>query len=173
MSKWTLGFAVLALTLAPVAMASEEMKIGTVDLQKALQTVEAGKKAKAQLEKDFNAKKKELQNEEASLRKMTEEFKKQSLVMNDEARNKKQGEIQERIMKYQEATAKSQMEIQQKEHELTQPILNKLRGIISDVAKQRGYSMILERNENMVLVSPDKDDLTQDVISAYNKKSSG
>src|SRR4051812_47213280 len=100
MSKWTLGFTVLALSLASVAMASEEMKIGTVDLQKALQSVDAGKKAKAQLEKDFNTKKKELQNEEASLRKMTEEFKKQSLVMNDEARNKKQGEIQERIMKY-------------------------------------------------------------------------
>ena len=169
MSKWTLALAVLALAVAPHARA-EDIKIGTVDMQKALQSVDAGKKAKAQLEKDFNAKKKDLQNEEAALRKMTEEFKKQSLVMNEEARAKKQGEIQERIMKYQEATSKSQMEIQQKEHELTEPILNKIRGIITDMAKSKGYSMILERNENMVLYSPEKDDLTQDVISAYNKK---
>jgi outer membrane protein len=176
MSKWNLGFAVLAFAMAPLAVShasADEVKIGTVDMQKALQSVDAGKKAKAQLEKEFNSKKKDLQNEEAALRKMTDEFKKQSLVMNDEARAKKQGEIQERIMKYQEATQKSQMEIQQKEHELTEPILNKLRGVIGDLAKSKGYSMVLERNENMVLFSPEKDDLTEDVIAAYNKKTSG
>jgi outer membrane protein len=173
MSKWTLGLALLAVCSMPLAHAAEEMKIGTVDMQKALQSVDAGKKAKAQLEKEFNAKKKELQTEEANLRKITEEFKKQQMVMNDDARAKKQSEIQERIMKYQEETQKSQVEIQQKEHELTEPILNKLRVVITDLAKSRGYTMVLERNENMVLYSPDKDDLTQDVISAYNKKSSG
>lgn len=176
MSKWTLGFAVLAFTVAPLAMPranADEIKIGTVDMQKALQSVEAGKKAKSQLEKEFNAKKKELQNEEAALRKMTEDFKKQSLALNDDARAKKQGEIQERIMKYQESTQKSQMEIQQKEHELTEPILVKLRGIIDEMAKQKGYSLILEKNENMVLFSPEKDDLTESVVSAYNKKTSG
>ncbi len=172
MSKWTLGLAMLALCAVPFAHA-EELKIGTVNMQKALQSVDAGKKAKAQLEKEFNAKKKDLQNEEANLRKITEDFKKQQMVMNDDARAKKQGEIQERIMKYQEATQKSQMEIQQKEHELTEPILNKLRGVITELAKNKGYSIVLERNENMVLYSPEKDDLTEDVITAYNKKTSG
>ena len=172
MSKWTLGLAMLALCAVPFAHA-EELKIGTVDMQKALQSVDAGKKAKAQLEKEFNAKKKDLQNEEANLRKITEDFKKQQMVMNDDARAKKQGEIQERIMKYQEATQKSQMEIQQKEHELTEPILNKLRGDDHRTGQEQRLFHVLERNENMVLYSPEKDDLTDDVITAYNKKNSG
>jgi len=155
---------------------AEEMKLGFVDMQKALQTVEAGKKAKAQLEKEFNAKKKDLQTEEGAIRKMGEEFKKQALVMNEEARAKKQGEIQERVMKLQELQARSQMELQQKEHDLTQPIIIKLRTIVSELAKQKNYNAILEKNENTVIFSQDKDDLTTEVVNRYNStagKSSG
>jgi len=149
--------------------ADESAKIGTVDMQKALQSVEAGKKAKAQLEKDFNAKKSELQKEEAAIKKAGEEFKKQSLVMSDDARSKKQAELQERIMKFQELTARSQAEIQQKERDLTSPIIVKLRTIIADTAAKKGYTVVLEKNENTVLFSHDKDDLTTEVINAYNK----
>ena len=150
-------------------LAADEVKVGTVDMQKALQTVETGKKAKAQLEKEFNAKKQQLQTEEAALRKATEEFKKQSLVMSDEARAKKQAELQERIMKFQEQTAKSQMEIQQKERDLTQPLVSKLRTVIAELAKKKNYTVVLEKNENNVLFSQEKDDLTNDVITAFDK----
>lgn len=149
---------------------AEEMKIATVDLQKAIQTVDAGKKAKAQLEKDYNTKKKDLEAEETHLRKMIEEFKKQSLVMSDEARAKKQAELQERGLKFEELKQRSTMDLQQKEQELTRPLVTKLRGVISDLAKQKGYTLILEKNENTVLFSLDKDDLTDDVISTFNKQ---
>jgi outer membrane protein len=164
-----LALATSLLTIYPAA--AEEAKFGVVDMQKALQSVEVGKKAKAQLEKDFNSKKKELQSEEGALKKMTEDFKKQSTVMSDEARAKKQAELQERYMKFQETTARSQMEIQQKERDLTQPIVGRMRGIIADLAKKKNYSMVFEKNENTVLYSLDKDDLTQEVISAFDKQS--
>ena len=145
-------------------------RIAVVDMQKALQTVDAGKKAKSDLEKEFNAKKKDLQNEETAIKKMGEEFKKQSLVMSDEARGKKQNELQERIMKFQELTQKSQMEIQQKEQTLTEPIIMRLKNVVADLAKEKNYTMVLEKNENMVLFALDKDDLTEQVITAFNKK---
>jgi outer membrane protein len=150
------------------ALAEDAVHIGTVDMQKALQTVEAGKKAKAQLEKDFNAKKKELQAEEGQIRKATDEFKKQSLVMSDEARAKKQAELQDRIVKFQELTARSQMEIQQKEKELTQPIVVKIKGIIADIAKKRSFTVVLEKNDNNVLYSLEKDDITTEVIGIFD-----
>ncbi|MGK5081831.1 OmpH family outer membrane protein [Bdellovibrionota bacterium FG-1] len=157
---------------AQLARASEEsgVKIATVDMQKALQSVEAGKKAKSQLEKEFNTKKKALQSEEVAIKKMGEEFKKQAAVMNEDARAKKQAEIQERIMRFQETTGRSQAEIQQKERDLTSPIIVKMRAIISEMAKQKGYSVVLEKNENTVLFSLEKDDLTSEVVSIYNKK---
>jgi outer membrane protein len=156
-----------------VAHAAEDVKIATVDLQKALQSVDAGKKAKAQLEKEFNTKSKEFQAERNSLTKAIEEFRKQSLALSEEARTKKQNEIQERGMKLQEATQRSQTELQQKEHDLTAPILTKLRGIITDLAKQKGYSMVLEKSDTTVIYSLDKDDLTDGVIDAFNKANKG
>ena len=170
---------VLGLSLPMAAMAdAEAVKIATVDMQKALQTVESGKKAKATLEKEFNVKKKDLQNEEALIKKATEEFKKQSLVMSDEARNKKQNELQDRILKFQKSTADAQNDIQLKERELTQPIISKLKSIISETAKKKSYTVVLEKNDNNVLFSLDKDDLTNDVINAFDhqansEKSSG
>jgi outer membrane protein len=163
----------MTVAMAPVARASSEdgVKIATVDMQRALQSVEAGKKAKLELEKEFNAKKKDLQAEEAGIKKMGEEFKKQSLVMSDDARAKKQAELQERILKFQEKTARSQAEIQQKERDLTSPIIVRLRTIIAETAKKKNYNLVLERNENTVLYSMEKDDLTEDVIGTYNKES--
>jgi outer membrane protein len=169
-----LSFALVSMSVWGVSLAhAEEAKIGVVDMQRAIQGVEAGKKAKSQLEKEYNAKKKALQDEEASIKKMGEEFKKQSLVMNDEARAKKQGELQERLMKLQELQGRSQMDLQQKEGELLQPIVGRLRHLITDMAKQRGYSVVLEKNENMVLFSQEKDDFTKEVIDAYNKSPAG
>jgi len=152
---------------------AEEIRVGVVDMQRAIQSVEAGKLAKSQLEKDFNSRKKELQAEEASIKKAGEEFRKQSLALTDEARRKKQTELQERILKFQELTARSQQEIAQKEQELTHPIVNKMRAVISDLAKRKGYAVILEKNENTVLFSLEKDDLTEEVVTTYNKGGKG
>lgn len=170
LKNWAIAIGVAASLTTGMARA-EDTKIATVDLQKALQSVEAGKKAKAQLEKEFAAKKKDIEKEQAALKKMDEEFKKQSVVMNEEARAKKQGELQARFMKYQEMAARSQAELQQKEAQLTEPLINKLRGVVSDVAKKKGYTLVLEKNENTVLYSQDKDDLTNDVVTSFNKGS--
>ncbi|MCM0606716.1 MAG: OmpH family outer membrane protein [Xanthomonadaceae bacterium] len=158
----------IGLMLAVSASASE-VKFGIVDMQKALQSVDAGKKAKTELEAEFNKKKTELQNEEASIKKLHEEFQKQSLVMNDQAKAKKQSELQERIMKFQEKTARSQTDIQKKEQELTLPIVTALKKIVHGIATERQMALVLENNENTILFSLDKDDITTEVINQYNK----
>ncbi|OFZ79637.1 MAG: hypothetical protein A2583_04190 [Bdellovibrionales bacterium RIFOXYD1_FULL_53_11] len=169
MKIFVLMLSVVVASAVSVPSARANEKIGTVDMQKALQTVDAGKKAKSALEKEYNKKKSDLQKEEAAIKKMGEEFKKQSLVLSDDARIKKQSEIQERIMKFQELTARSQAEIQGRERELTEPLIGKLRSIIGDMAKQKGYTVVLEKNENTVLFSLEKDDMTAEVITAFNK----
>jgi outer membrane protein len=147
-----------------------EFKLAVVDLQRALITVESGKKAKSQLEKEFNAKKKELDNEENEIRKMTEEFKKKSMVLSEDAKRKKEAEIQERIAKFRELYGKSQMEIQNRERELTEPLILKLKAVVEEVAAAKNYTLVFEKNENALLYSAQKDDITDEVIKAFNKK---
>lgn len=167
-----MGIGAIAAALSLGASASE-VKLGTVDMQKAIQNVEAGKKAKSTLEKEITSKKKEIDTEQAAVEKMFNEFKKQSLVMNEEARAKKEGEIRERGAKLQEAKYKAQQDLQRREQELTEPIVTKIRALITEVAKQKGYQMVLEKNENTVLYSQEKDDLTSEIITAFNKQNKG
>lgn len=165
--------AALVLSLLAGNARAEDFRMAVVDMQKALQTVDAGKTAKAKLEKEFEAKKKEFQNEEASFKKLVDEFKKQQLVMSNEARMKKQQELQERQMKLQEMVQRSQAEIATKEQEMTRPLINKLRDIIADTAKKKNFTVILEKNENTVLYHQEKDDITDEVIEQFNKKNKG
>lgn len=164
--------AVFTLATAFSAQAADT-KIGTVDMQKALLSVEAGKKARSKLETDFNKRKKELEDEQSAIRKLGEDFKKQSAVLSEDARMKKQGEIQERVMKLQEKTMKSQQEIQVKEKDLTEPLVGQLKNLIAEIAKKKGYTIILEKSETSIMYAPDGDDITNELISSFNQKNKG
>jgi len=164
----TMAFIISALLLNAGLASADEIKIGTVDMQRAIQTSDAGKKAKAELEQAFNKKKKELQTEEATLKKLQEDFQKKQAALSDSAKKDQQAKLQERFMKYQELLQKSQTEIQKKEQEMSEPIIHKIREKVADVAKKKGFTLILEKNENVVLFSLDKDDITEDVMKAIN-----
>jgi len=162
----TITFIVAALALNAGVSRAEEMKVGIVDMQRAIQTSETGKKAKSQLEEAFNKKKKELQSEEANLKKLQEEFQKKQAALSDSAKKEQQMKLQEKFMKYQELLQKSQAEIQKKEQEMSEPIIRKIREKVTEIAKKKGYQLILEKNDTVILFSMDKDDLTEEVMKS-------
>ena len=161
---------VLALLLGCSFIAQAEQKIGLVDMQKAIQETSEGKKAKKELEGDFNKKKKDLEKSETDIKKLGEDLDKKALVLSDDVKQKKQQEIQMAMRKYQEAVAKSQMEIQKHERDLTQPIITKIRKIIEDIAKKDGLTVVLEKSEQLVLFSEKSIDLTERVIKDFDAK---
>jgi outer membrane protein len=165
---YTIAFIVSILLLNAGFSHADEIKIGTIDMQRAIQTSDTGKKAKAELELAFNKKKKELQAEEANLKKLQEEFQKKQGALSESAKKEQQGKLQERFMKYQELLQKSQADIQKKEQEMSEPIIHKIREKVAELAKKKGYTLVLEKNENVVLFSQEKDDLTEEVMKAVN-----
>ena len=169
MTQYTIMGLVFA-SLTAFAAQAAETKIGYIDMQKAIQETAAGKKAKKELEAEFNKKKKDLEKKEADIKKMHEDFEKRSMAMNEDARAKKQAEIRTEMGKYQETAGKAQMEIQKRERDLTQPIVTKLRSIIDEIAKKEDFTVILEKAENSVMWAKKDIDLTERVIKAYDSK---
>ncbi|MFN8848070.1 MAG: OmpH family outer membrane protein [Bdellovibrionales bacterium] len=158
----------LVISLLSATAFAADMKIGLVDMQKAIQSTAAGKKAKTELEGEFEKRKKELQKKEADLKKMNDDLEKKRAVMSDEVLGRKQAELQEEMLKYRETLTKNQNEIQKKERDLTQPILEKMKKTIQEVAKEGGYSYVIE-NSPMVLFADPAHDLTDKVIKAFEK----
>jgi outer membrane protein len=164
----TLALIVSALVMNSGIAIASEIKIGIVDMQRAIQTSSTGKKAKEELEQAFNKKKKELQSEESNLKKLQEEFQKKQAALSDSAKKEQQAKLQEKFVKYQELLQKSQAEIQKKEQEMSEPIIQKIREKVSEIAKKKGYDLVLEKNENLVIYSLDKDDITEEVMKSLN-----
>lgn len=159
---------IVALSLTTVVWA--EVKMGYVDMQKAIQSTKAGKKAKKDLESEFEKRKKTLQTKENDLKKKSEELEKQAMVLSDEVRANKQQEFQKAMMEFQQLVQKNQQEIQQQERQLTEPIIEKLQTVINDIAQKENYSVILEKRENGVLFSKTELDITDQVIKAFEAK---
>lgn len=164
----TLTFTICALALNANLARADDAKIGIVDMQKCIQTSDAGKKAKSELEGAFNKKKKELSDQEAGLKKDQESFQKQSSTMSESAQKDRRAKLQEKYMKYQELLQKSQAEIQKKEQEMSEPIIHKIRDKVIEIAKKKGLTLVLEKNDNIVIYTEDKNDITDEVLKAIN-----
>lgn len=164
----------LGLFVAAVAVGSETgLRVAYVDLQKALQSVDAGKTAKSNLEKEVNAKRAELEKMQANLQKEAESFEKKAAIMNEATKMKTQGELQKKIADFQKSAAESQMDLQKKERELTKPLIDELRSIIEGIGKEKSYQLILEKNEGAVLYAEAGSDLTEQVIERFNARRKG
>src|SRR5215470_8307888 len=84
-----------ALLLAAPAFA--DLKVGYVDLQRALTEVHEGIAAKSKLKADLDKKKAEFEAEQNKLRSDKEVLDKQGPMMSEEVRNQKFAELQKRL----------------------------------------------------------------------------
>lgn len=163
----------LFFALGAVGADTTGLRVAYVDLQKALQSVDAGKNAKANLEKEVNSKRAELEKAQANLQKEAEAFEKKAAIMNEATKAKTQAELQKKIADFQKNAAESQMELQKKERELTKPLIDELRSIIEGIGKEKSYQLILEKNEGAVLYAEAGSDLTDQVIERFNARRKG
>jgi outer membrane protein len=170
MKKAMFGLGALIFT-ASLSLAADSgvSKVGYIDVQKAIQSTAAGKKAKDSLDGEYQKRKTTLDKRKADIEKMGQDLEKKKSVLSEEVLGKKQMELQEEMMKFQKTVAENQLDIQKKEEELVKPILEKMKGVIAKVAKDKGFTLVLEnKNQNVLYATPDAD-LTDDVVKAFEK----
>jgi outer membrane protein len=168
MKKLVFVVAILGLLTGRLAYA-EDIKIGVVDLIKALNESESGKKAKTELEGLIKSKQATLDEKSKNIEKMKGELEKQASILSAEARKAKEDELERMIREYQRMVADSQGEVKKKENDYTAGIVKELRVIIEKIGKDEGYTVILEKAEGIVLFSKENLDITDTVIKKYNE----
>jgi outer membrane protein len=164
----TLLITLFALVLSAQAFA--KIAVGKVDVQKVLITVNQGSAVRDQLKKAFDEKQKILKDEEEKIRKMQDDYQKKASVLNDKEKMKKEREIQEKIMSIQQKTSGYLKDIQDLEQKLKTPILDKVKTVVDEVAKNSDLDIIYEAATAPILFAKDERDFTDEVIKLYNKK---
>jgi outer membrane protein len=166
--KALLSALLFAVALAFTAPASAQaLKIGVVDVQKAIQTVPEGKAAKAKLEADAKRIQSDIDKQQNELKTMKDELERQAALLQDSVKREKMKVYQQKLMQLQEGYVKNQQDLKEKEGKLLKPILEKITKTAEAVAKAEGYTLIVEKGA--VLFAVPAIDITDTVIARYGK----
>ena len=164
---------VLAVALVGVAAshaAAQELRIGVINLQRALNESEAGKQAKARFKDQLDRLQRDLEKQKNEVDALKDQIAKKALVMKDEERRNLEKEYQRKLREFERAYEDSQGELQLKDSELTRDLIKELQGIIQDYGRRGGYTVILEQAGGALLYATDTIDVTDAIIAEFNQK---
>jgi outer membrane protein len=161
---------------------STSLKMGIVDLDRALKESAQGKQAMATLKqfrdkvvKEINDKKRQKDSMEASLRDLQTELTAQSTVLSDAAKRDKEETYRRRVRDLRKFIddanrfiEESERDLREREAELTSRLLRELLEIIRAIGKEEGFTVIFERNDRFLLYAADAIDLTEKIIKRYD-----
>jgi outer membrane protein len=173
-NTWTVGLVTVALMLllgGNVARSDAAgSRIGYVDVQRVIVRSVAGVAAREQLEKDKVAMQKDVDNRKIEVDKLREEMEKKGLVLSAESRREKEETLQRKVRDLRRLAEDLEKELQKKEQQATQRILQELTGIIEKMGKERGFLLIVERRSGGVIYGDPEGDVTDEVIKLYDQE---
>jgi len=173
-NTWTVGLVTVALMLllgGNVARSDAAgSRIGYVDVQRVIVRSVAGVAAREQLEKDKVTMQKDVDNRKIEVDKLREEMEKKGLVLSAESRREKEETLQRKVRDLRRLAEDLEKELQKKEQQATQRILQELTGIIEKMGKERGFLLIVERRSGGVIYGDPEGDVTDEVIKLYDQE---
>ena len=166
--KYTLAV-ICMLLVANLAAAQDRVKIGFIDVQRAINESVAGKRARDRFQAQVKKAESDLVKEKQELERLKSELDKKSPLVKDDERRNLEADLQRRAVNYQRAMGDQQQELRQREGEMTGDILKELEKIVTEVGKADKFTIILERSQ--ILYSDQATDITNKVIEVYNSRS--
>jgi outer membrane protein len=153
---------------APPAAAPAGPRLAVIDLRRAVIENEEGLRVQASLKKLFDSRQVELSQKERTLQAELEELEKDARAGKAQPADvaKKRDNLQRQYAGLQQTLVDYQREMQRKEGEMTQPMVQKVLGLIKRVAATEGYDAVLEKSA-VPYIRADLD-LTDRVIQMFN-----
>jgi outer membrane protein len=167
------GSAVLLWALVAMAIAAPawaDVSIAVVDMQRALNECNAGKKAKDQVRNKFERAQNELKRQREELDRMRESYDKKALVLKEDERRNLEKDLEVRTLDFKRKYEDYQRDLKRTDGELTSGIVEQLYGIVNTYAKERGFTVVLETSSGALVYADPKIDVTDEVIKRHNAR---
>jgi len=164
--QW-IGAAMLAAVVV-AAPARAELKVGVVDMQRALNECEAGKKARDQVKAKFEKAQDQLKRQREDLDRLREDYDKKAVVLKEEERRNLEKDLENRSLEFKRKYEDFQRDLKRTDSELTAGIVDELYGLVRDYGEKHGYSLVLEASNGALLYNDKATDITDEIIKLYN-----
>lgn len=151
------------------SLAADVAKIGVIDLQKVLETSNAGKLIQAELKKENEKMAADLQNKGNEIETIRKRLERESMVMSKEMREEKEREQRIKVNDFKTLQKKYRSELQRLQGQLMQQLQSDVAVITQEIGKKEGYLLIMDKRG--VIYTPNSVDLTDKLIQKLNTKS--
>jgi outer membrane protein len=148
-------------------------RVGFIDVQRVLVRSAAGMLAREQLEREKTAMQAKMDGKRKELDALRDELEKKGPLMTADARRDKQDAFERNRRDTARLADDLQKELEKKEQQLLQRVLQDLSGVIEKVGKERGFHLIVEKRGGAVLYGSPEADLTDEIIRAYDQQNTG
>jgi outer membrane protein len=158
----------LPFAAAGTASAAPEMRIGYVDIQKALSSSSAGKTAQKKYEEEVKRLQGKLDEKKSDFEKLQQSYQKQKDSLNEKARRDKEEELLSREKELKRTFQDSQEALRRKNAQLVGELVEKLKKVVDEFGKDEGYTVILEKGSQSVLYADGKIDVTDSIVRKFD-----
>ena len=171
MRTFKTAFIVIVACLGFLAVSSygaDVAKIGVIDFQKVLETSNAGKLARGEINEQGRKMEEDLKKKGEKIEEAKKKLEREALVMSNEMRAEKEREIRISINDFKSLQKQYMTDFKEQEKNLVNRIQKELLQIVSEIGKKEGFLLILEKREAGIIYSPDTIDISDRVIKKYN-----
>ena len=159
--------ALLGLGVAASVRAAE-LRIAVVDMQRALNECDAGKKAKDQVKAKFEKSQDDLKRQREDLDRRKEEYERKATVLKEEERRNLEKDLETRTLDFKRKFEDFQRDLKRTDAELTSSIVEDLYGVVRDYGAKNTYSLVLEASSGALLYGDNALDITDEIVKLYN-----
>jgi outer membrane protein len=157
----------LVLSFPLGVFATDNGKMGYVDIQKVLNQSDAGKRAKEQLTVKVKKYQEDIGRKQEEVKRLKDVLERQGQLLSESAKSAKEKEYQQLLKDLQRMQKDAQDDLQSKDEELTKRILGDIEKIVNNYGRKNGYSFIFIRNDSMIYAD-EKADLTDQILAQLN-----
>lgn len=151
---------ILAVGILSMAFVLHAQKFGHITSEQILQDMPEYDSAQVELQELQQYYELELERIQVEINKKIEEFNNGEATMSNLIKEAKASEIQELQMRYQNFSQTAQQDLQQQSMVIIQPVMDKARGAINEVAKENGLIYVFDLSQgNPVYTSEESLDL--------------
>jgi outer membrane protein len=162
--------AALSFLIVFSAQAADVAKIGVVDFMKILESSNAGKSGQAEIKKQADKMKADLEKKGTEIEELKKKIEKDAMVGNKEVREEKEREVQIKYLDFKNLEKKYSSELQKIQSDSLVRIQKEVQAIADEIGKKEGYQLIIEKREAGVFYMQPSVDITDKLIQQYNAK---
>lgn len=170
---WILSLAAMTFALAGCAGSTTRVdgKVGVINSQRLLNDTKAGKRAKESLTAYSKNRQALMELEERELRRMEEDFVKQSSILSPAAKRDREEQFRRRMQEYQQKAAELNREVQEKQKDVLEGFRDKIETVVAKVAKRLGLQVVIDKSKGGPTVYHEEGlDISSEVIEEFNRE---